>query len=204
MFHVKHEAWARQVADVGVRLNSTQLDRLARYEALLERIAIPRGMVARADADRLWERHLLDGLRAATEVPLGASVADVGSGAGVPGIPLAITLDTSRFSLVEPRTARAAFLEAVVDELTMSNVDVLPERVENVHGTWQVCVARAFSSPLVTWEAARRILGPGGALIYWAGETFDPSVLDEAGVRFRLSGRSDLARTGPLVIMGPQ
>ena len=109
---MKHEAWARQATDVGVRLDSAQLDRLARYEKLLQRIAIPRGMVARADADRLWERHLLDGLRAAAEVPLAASVADVGSGAGVPGIPLAIALQTSRFALVEPRTARAAFLEA--------------------------------------------------------------------------------------------
>jgi len=133
-----------------------------------------------------------------------ASVADIGSGAGIPGIPLAITLPASQFSLIEPRRARVAFLEAVVDDLRLSNVAVLPARAEDLGGRFQVCVARAFSSAPVSWKAAERLLAPGGILVYWGGESFDPAVLAEEGVPWRLSPHSDLARTGPLVIMGPQ
>ena len=91
-----------------------------------------------------------------------------------------------------------------MEELELSNVRVFPKRVEDARGVFQVCVARAFASPLETWAAASRRLVPGGVLIYWAGERFDRGPLDDAGVRLRLSTHSDLARTGPLVIMGPQ
>ncbi len=201
---MKHEAWALQAERLGISLSADQLDQLADYYGLLERIAVPRGMIAASDADRLWERHLLDGLRAAGEIPGGASVADIGSGAGIPGIPLAIALPRSPFSLIEPRRARAAFLEAAVDKLRLSNVAVLPLRAEDLAGPFQICVARAFSSPLASWEAAKGLLSPDGFLVYWGGESFDPSALEAEGVPSRLSPHSDLARTGPLVIMGPQ
>src|SRR5262245_32754666 len=204
MFHVKHEAWALQAEQLGVALGSEQLDQLADYQALLERIAVPRGMIAPSDADRLWERHILDGLRAVEEIPTGASIADIGSGAGIPGIPLAIALPRSQLSAIEPRRARAAFLEAAVDDLRLSNVAVLPRRAEDVEGLFQACVARAFSSPLASWKAAQRLLAPNEILVYWGGESFDPAALAEEGVPWRLSTHSDLARTGPLVIMGPQ
>jgi len=201
---VKHEAWAEDAAQLGVRLSGEQVTQLQRYEGLLQRIAVPRGMIAASDAARLWERHIRDGLRAVPEITDGSSVADLGSGAGLPGVPLAVALKSSRLALIEPRRPRAAFLEAAVDELGLGNVDVLQGRVEEVSGSFDVCVARAFSSPLGTWEAARHLLARGGILIYWAGERFDKAVLDAEGVRSRLSRRSALARTGPLVIMGPQ
>ena len=201
---MKHEAWALQADQLGIPLSADQLDQLAAYEGLLERIAVPRGMIAASDADRLWERHLLDGLRAAGEIPPGASVADIGSGAGIPGLPLAVVLQGSPFSLIEPRRARAAFLEAAVDDLGLSNVRVLTVRAEVVDGPFQVCVARAFSSALASWKAAKPLLAPTGFLIYWGGESFDPAALEAEGVPSRLSTHSDLARTGPLVIMGPQ
>src|SRR5436305_7348770 len=122
MFHVKHEARARQAERLGVRLSRLQLDQLAATERLLQRIAIPRGMIATADAPRLWERHILDALRGAPELPAAASVADIGSGAGLPGLPLAIAEPTASFVLIEPRAGRAAFLEAAVEELELSNV----------------------------------------------------------------------------------
>jgi 16S rRNA (guanine527-N7)-methyltransferase len=161
-------------------------------------------MIAASDADRLWERHILDGLRGAHEIPPGASVADLGSGAGIPGIPIAVVRPDARFTLIEPRKARAALLEAAMDEISLVNVEVVPKRAEEVAGLFEVCTARAFASPLMTWQAAQDVLAADGVLIYWAGQRFDPRVLADGGVQFRLSTASDLARTGPLVIMGPQ
>ncbi len=204
MFHVKHEAWARDARVVGVTLTPDQLEQLAAYVGLLSRIAIPRGMIAASDADRLWERHVLDGLRGVPELPSAATVADIGSGAGIPGLPLAIALPTARFTLLEPRRGRISFLEATVDELQLSNVIVPGARAEDVSDHFQACVARAFSSPISTWEAAEPLLAPGGVLVYWAGERFERALLDDLGVPSRLSTHSDLARSGPLVIMGPQ
>jgi 16S rRNA (guanine527-N7)-methyltransferase len=204
MFHVKHEAWAQDARRLGVALSSAQLDQLAAYEKLLRRVAVPRGMIAASDEGRLWERHIADGLRGASEVPGGASIADLGSGAGIPGVPLSVALPDSAVVLVEPRRHRAAFLEAVVDEVALSNVKVFPHRAEDAPGPFQVCVARAFSSPLSTWLAAQPLLSPGGLVIYWAGERFHPDELDEAAVSWMVSTPSDLARSGPLVIMGPQ
>jgi 16S rRNA (guanine527-N7)-methyltransferase len=205
MFHVKHEAWARQAASAtGRKLATEQLDRLAAYEDRLRAVAVPRGMIASSDVDRLWERHILDGLRAVSEIPEDATVADLGSGAGIPGVPLAVSRPDARFTLIEPRTARAAFLEAVVDDLSLMNVEVVPKKAADTAGPFQVCTARAFASPTTTWQAAQRLLAQAGKLVYWAGESFDPDVLVDAGVQFRLSTHSDLARTGPLVIMGPQ
>jgi len=204
MFHVKHEAWARDARAVGLTLTPEQLEQLAAYVGLLSRIAIPRGMIAASDANRLWERHVLDGLRGAPELSSGQTVADIGSGAGIPGLPLAIALPAARFTLLEPRRGRVSFLEAVVDELPLSNVAVIGARAEDVSDRFQACVARAFSSPISTWEAAQPLLAPGGVLVYWAGERFDRATLDDLGVPSRVSTHSDLARSGPLVIMGPQ
>ena len=201
---MKHEAWARDAKRLGVSLSAAQLDQLAAYQALLLRTAVPRGMIAASDGARLWERHIADALRGAREIAQSSSVADVGSGAGIPGVPLSIALPASGFALIEPRRHRAAFLEAVVDDLGLLNVQVLPHRAEDVASSFQACVARAFASASATWRVAQRLLTQGGVVVYWGGGSFQPAELDEAGIRWRLSTRSDLARTGPLVIMGPQ
>jgi 16S rRNA (guanine527-N7)-methyltransferase len=203
MFHVKHEAWATDATALGLALTDAQFDQLAGYVSLLERIAVPRGMVAAADSGRLWGRHVLDGLRGASDVPSGY-IADLGSGAGIPGIPLAIAVPTSSFVLIEPRRARAAFLEAVVDAIGLRNARVVVAKVEDVSERFQACAARAFSPPEESWAAAERVLEPGGVLVYWAGATFDAASLGHLGVPIRLSTPLDLARTGPLVIMGPR
>ena len=202
---MKHEAWADEAARIAdISLSPQQMDQLARYADLLTRIAVPRGMISSSDANRLWERHILDGLRGAAELANASSVVDVGSGAGVPGVPLTVALPSARFVLLEPRTARAAFLEAVADALSLANVAIVRKRVEEAAGLFDAGVARAFASPFETWTALQHLLRPGGRVIYWAGQSFDGSVLAQAGVPFRLSTHSDLARTGPLVIMGPQ
>jgi 16S rRNA (guanine527-N7)-methyltransferase len=203
MFHVKHEAWTRDAAELGLVLTPSQVELLLAYEEQLRTVAVPRGFVARSDRERLWERHLADGLRAAPEIPAGASVLDLGSGAGIPGIPLAIALENET-TLSEVRRGRVAFLEAVLDGLALENLRIRLGKAEALGRRFDVCVARAFSSPAGTWRVAEPLLEAGGSLIYWAGARFDPSDLASLGVSWRVSTRSDLAHPGALVIMGRQ
>jgi len=204
MFHVKHQGWVEDARSVGASLAGDQLETLARYEHLLGTVAVPRGMVASGDADRLWRRHILDSLRATPEVAAGSLVADVGSGAGLPGVPLAVAVPTARFVLIEPRRARAAFLETVAAELRLSNVDVRQARAEQVPDRFDVVVARALASATGTWERAEPLLSPCGRLVYWAGARFEVAPERPPGATYRLSTHPDLAEAGPLVIMTRQ
>jgi 16S rRNA (guanine527-N7)-methyltransferase len=176
---------------------------LAFAQLLLDR-ALPMGMIAPGDRDRLWERHITDSLRALPYLQDGIRVCDLGSGAGLPGIPLAIARPDSSFTLVEVRRNRAAFLAEVTSELELGNVSIYPRRLETFRETTDVCLARAFAAPDLAWAAADRILSPSGRLIYWAGTSFRPDQDLPDDVRARVGPRPTLARSGPLVIMARQ
>jgi len=204
MFHVKHEGWASHVRALGIRLSQEQGVQLERFASLLLERAIPLGMIASTDAERLWERHLTDSLRAAVIVrPTESTAYDLGSGAGLPGIPVAIACPRLEVRLVEPRRKRAAFLELATSDLWLSNVCVLAERSETLRDRVDLCFARAFGSPRASWEAADPLLSAAGRLVYFAGERFDPASLP-TGVAVDIRPPLSLARSGPLVIMTRQ
>lgn len=204
MFHVKHQAWAIELEDLGVEISPSGLDTLAAYEEAVRERAIPRGFVGEGDVGRLWERHIRDSLRAVPYLHSDSWVADLGSGAGLPGIPLSIAMPSCSFTLVELRRGRVAFLESVVDDLGLTNVQVFLGKADRVEGRFEVCLARAFADPAGSWTAADPLLQEGGRLIYWAGAGFEESGLGELGISWRVSTPSGLAESGPLVIMGRQ
>jgi 16S rRNA (guanine527-N7)-methyltransferase len=131
------------------------------------------GVVAAGDRDRVEERHVLDSLRAATQVRESDLAAyDLGSGGGLPGVPVAIAQPSVRVDLIEARRSRVAFLEWVVDELGLGNVSVLGSRSETVSSRVDLCFARAFAPVESAWNAAAPLLRPGGRLVYFAGGAF--------------------------------
>jgi 16S rRNA (guanine527-N7)-methyltransferase len=198
VFHVKHEGWTPEA------LSPEGRSRLDRYEDLLRSRAVPAGLIARTDASDLRRRHIDDSLRGARLVPAASrDVADLGSGAGLPGIPLAIALPHVRFTLVDSRRSRVAFLELAMDDLRLPNVTIVAARVEELPPGFDVCLARGFAAPEASWRAADRLLGPGGRLIYWAGASFDADDVPEWA---RLVGLGDpaLESGGPIVIMARQ
>ena len=191
--------------DLGVPLAPGQIALLERYEEFLVDRAAPMGMVAPSDVPRLRERHILDSLRAVPLLPpTTASMCDLGSGAGLPGIPLAIALPDVQITLVEVRHNRAAFLETVIGALGLDRVTVHARRLETFRSSVDVCLARAFAPAPKAWAAADRLLGAGGMLVYWAGATFDPNADPLPGVDVALFPTSALARSGPLAIMTRQ
>jgi 16S rRNA (guanine527-N7)-methyltransferase len=198
MFHVKHEGWT--VAD----LSPGQSAALETFEDLLAEHAIPRGMVAASDRDHLRDRHVLDSLRAVPHLGrVKQAVVDLGSGAGLPGIPVAVARPDLFLTLAEPRQLRVAFLELVVERLSLPNVRVFPKPAEELPPEAGVCLARGFGDPSRTWAVARRLLHADGSLIYWAGSTFRTDQVPE-DARIAAIGSPALESGGPIVIMTRQ
>lgn len=195
-----------QAATLGVTLPPDQAERLIRFEGLLRDRAVPLGLVARGDVPRLRHRHILDCLRAAAVVePSDRDAYDLGSGAGLPGIVVAIARPGLRMILVETQRRRGAFLEFVAASLALGNVVVWIGRAEGLIDPVDICFARAFSPLPVAWDQARNLLRPMGRLVYFAGRGTTRSDLSvPADAVSRLVGTPVLESAGPLVIMTRQ
>lgn len=187
-------------------LSAAQERALRLFEGLLRERAIPLGLVAESDAERLAERHVWDSLRATS--PLfddDSAVVDIGSGAGLPGLVLAIARPSLHVVLVEKKERAVGFLELAVDRLGLANVEIRASRIEDVDLTVDVATTRAYGPIGRSWAAAHRVLRPGGRLIYFAGEGMaDPEA--EARSLTDPERAADvwierLADSSPLVIM---
>jgi 16S rRNA (guanine527-N7)-methyltransferase len=195
-------------SDLGVPLDRRGAERLFSFTALIRDRAIPLGMVASSDAPRVYERHVLDSLRAAPLIrPSDLLAYDLGSGAGLPGLVLAVVVPWCRFVLVESRSRRAGFLELAIERLELSNAEVKAARAEDLSAEADLATARAFGPVGASWKAALRVLRPGGRLIYFAGRKGIDRVLEaarKAGPEppSRVDLAEGLANATPLVIMG--
>lgn len=200
---MKHDA-----ADILVRggrlipgLTATAAEQLAEYEWLLRDQAVPRGLVARSDAPRLRERHILDCMRAGAVIAASdRSAYDLGSGAGLPGIVVAIVCPMLQVQLVEARRARVAFLELAVERLGLPNCVVRAARVQDLREPVDVCLARALAPIDEVWRLAQGLLAPGGRVVYFAGRGSDDVAAVDAG-RIEVVPSTVLESSGPLVIM---
>ncbi len=188
-------------------LPPAQLDQLESFESLLRDRAVSLGLIAASDMERLGERHVHDSLRAASLILSGdEALCDIGPGAGLPGLVLAIAKPDLEVTLLEPKQRAVAFLELAVSRLHLGNVEILPTRVEEVEMSVDVATTRAFGPMERSWEAALRVLRPGGRLIYFAGEGLvDPAAaageMDSAEAPASVDVERVIADFSPLVIM---
>jgi 16S rRNA (guanine527-N7)-methyltransferase len=118
-----------------------------RYVARLAGDGVARGLIGPREVPRLWERHVLNSAALAEAVPVGARVVDVGSGAGLPGIPLGLARPDVTLTLVEPMARRVEFLEEVVGELTADRDDPDGHAMSR---SWRVIRGRAEDRPVVS------------------------------------------------------
>lgn len=137
-----------------------------RYTELLATEGVLRGLIGPREAPRLWERHVLNSAVLGEAVPEAASVCDIGTGAGLPGLVLAIARPDLAVTLVEPLLRRTTFVDEVVAELELGNVTVVRGRAEDLHGkaTFDVVTSRAVA-PL------ERLLGWSMPLVAATGAT---------------------------------
>lgn len=156
-----------------------------RYAELVRAYSDRLDLVSPGDLDRFEERHIRDSLRARPWIrrcPPGPAV-DVGSGAGLPGIPLAIADPERPWVLLEPRRRRAAFLEEVVRDLDLANVEVRPQSAEEAvaeHGAiFTVAIARALAPPMAAIEMLRPLVVPRGTVLLFVGREEPATKYDE-------------------------
>jgi 16S rRNA (guanine527-N7)-methyltransferase len=205
---VKHQA-APTIPDSVSKIYSPFVaENLQRFADVLASEAVLRGLIGPREVPRLWERHLLNCATLADLIPRGASVCDLGSGAGLPGLVLGIVRSDLRITLVEPLLRRTDFLDAVVPELGLEQVEVIRGRAESLHGrrAFQVVTARALApmSRLVTW--AMPLVAPDGVLLAMKGRSAADELVDarEALLRLRCGEPDILVLPHPGVTPGVQ
>ncbi|MGE2692583.1 16S rRNA (guanine(527)-N(7))-methyltransferase RsmG [Mycolicibacterium pulveris] len=171
------------------------LDRAQRYAEILAGAGVERGLIGPREVDRLWERHLLNSVAVGELIEPNAKVADIGSGAGLPGIPLALARADLRVTLIEPLLRRSDFLSEAIDELAL-DVTVVRGRAEepavrrNV-GEMDAVVSRAVASldKLTKWSVP--LLRDGGRMLAIKGERAEQEVREHRRVMAAL-GAADV------------
>jgi 16S rRNA (guanine527-N7)-methyltransferase len=145
-------------------------DQIQAYADLLAGPGIERGLIGPKEGDRIWQRHIANCIPITTLIPNGVRVADIGSGAGLPGIVIALARPDLKLTLIEPLSRRVDFLNEVIKELGLS-IEVIRARSEVVKKQFEIVTARAVA-PLerlisISWHMIPR----GGSLLAIKGES---------------------------------
>lgn len=170
-------------------------ERLVLAERFVEHLAtsgIERGLLGPRELPRLWDRHVLNCAVIAELIPSGARVADVGSGAGLPGLALAIARPDVTFVLIEPLERRVNWLREVTSDLGLDNVEIYRGRAEQAVGQYEVNVVTARAVSALTGLASLTIplLKGSGEVLAIKGRSAREEVEKAAKVIRRLGGKS--------------
>lgn len=162
---------AQGVADLSLDIPAQAQQKLLEYLALIAKWNQVYNLTAVRETEKMLTHHLLDCLAVAPQIFDARNIADIGSGAGLPGIPLALVLPQSRVTLLEANHKKAAFLRQAAIELKLPNVEVVCERAE----TWQpqhkfdVVISRAFSGLPEFLKAGGRLCAEDGVIVAMKG-----------------------------------
>ncbi|ULE34734.1 16S rRNA (guanine(527)-N(7))-methyltransferase RsmG [Mycobacterium sp. IDR2000157661] len=172
--------------DVAAAVFGPRLALAERYAASLAEAGVERGLIGPREVERLWDRHLLNSAAVGELIRQGSRVADIGSGAGLPGIPLAVARPDLKMTLIEPLLRRSDFLREVVDELELE-VTVVRGRAEEPSvrtqvGEMDAVVSRAVASldKLARWSIP--LLRVGGEMLALKGERAEEEIRDHRRV----------------------
>ncbi|PWU45450.1 16S rRNA (guanine(527)-N(7))-methyltransferase RsmG [Micromonospora globispora] len=202
-----------ELAEAARTLFGDRLDLAAAYAELLATEGVVRGLIGPREAPRIWERHLLNCAAVAERIPEGATVLDVGSGAGLPGLVLAIARPDLTVTLIEPLARRTSFLIEAVQQLGLTKmVRVFRGRAEEAAAgsrdtpplRGDIVTARAVAplDRLAAW--CLPLVVPGGRLVALKGASAAEEIAEHAGAVARLGGgEPEVHRCGVGVIEPP-
>jgi 16S rRNA (guanine527-N7)-methyltransferase len=198
-----------QLRAAAERLFGARLEAAERYATTLATDGLTRGLLGPREADRIWDRHLLNSAVLAELIPPSGRVVDVGAGAGLPGIPLALALPYLQVTLLEPMLRRTTFLSEVVDDLHLQDRVVVlrgraPESAGELPFPPDCVVARAVAplDRLVSWTMP--LVPPNGVLLAVRGAAAEDEVR-AAEAAISRAGGSDIAilRLGAGLVADP-
>ncbi len=179
MFHVKH-AEVPPPPPAARALFGGAVDTAYRYAEILASAGVERGLLGPREIERLWERHILNCAVVGELLKPGERIADIGSGAGLPGIPLALARPDVHVALIEPLLRRSDFLREAIENLGIDCVVVRgraeDRAVREEVGAMDVVVSRAVASldKLTKWSAP--LLRPGGRMLAIKGDRAEDEV----------------------------
>ena len=160
-----------------IALSESQLELLRLYVAMLfewnERV----NLISKNDRDVIVSRHIQESLAILPilSIPQKATVMDIGSGAGFPGLPIKIARPDLRMTLIESKRKRALFLRETIEELGLENIAVCDKRIEELHidttnfGAVDICFARAVAKLKTLWGWSEPLLKKSGTLVALKG-----------------------------------
>ena len=155
-----------KAADIARDIYGDRFDLLNRYVDILRSTGVEWGLLGPRETDRIWHRHILNSAALTVLIAADSTVADVGSGAGLPGIPLALLRPDLRVTLIEPLLRRSNFLTQTVVGLGLPvQVDVIRSRAEDHRGAYEVVMARAVAplDRLIGW--CNPLRAPSGVVL---------------------------------------
>ena len=181
-----------------------QIDQARGYFNALVRDADLLGLLGPREMPKLWTRHILNSAVVAELVESGQTVADVGSGAGLPGIPMALAQPAAHFTLIEPMERRSEWLKSTVLELGLKNVTVLRARAEEVGEAFDVVTARAVSALPKLLKLCVPITKHGGQVIALKGSKAGEEIEDSKKLQKKLGIASfDIVHVGKQFLAEP-
>jgi 16S rRNA (guanine527-N7)-methyltransferase len=172
-----------------VTLFGPAIESARRFTSLLATHGVERGLIGPREVPRLWERHLLNCGLLAELVPGDAEVVDIGSGAGLPGLVIAMLRPQVRMTLLEPMLRRTVFLGECIAELGLGNVTVRRGRAEDMAGVIRadMAISRAVAPLGRLAELSAGLVRPGGTILALKGDQAQAE-LDQAGAILRTLG----------------
>lgn len=180
------------------------LDKAVAYHHSLATVGSERGFIGPREVPRLWDRHILNCAVIGEAMPEGATVADIGSGAGLPGVPLALARPDLQITLIEPLLKRSVYLDELKNELGLDNVTVIRGRAEEKSvrqelGEVDVVTSRAVAplGRLTGWSLP--LARKGGAMIAMKGSSVGEELERDAAEIARAGGGA-----GEIILVGTE
>ncbi|QNN22112.1 16S rRNA (guanine(527)-N(7))-methyltransferase RsmG [Planctomycetales bacterium ZRK34] len=182
---------------IGFELTETELHRLGRYLHLLLETNKQFNLTAIREPDLAWRRHILESIAVVPAIGEARSLIDVGAGAGLPGLPIAILCPQLKVTLLEATGKKARFIGSVCGDLGLKNVKIVTDRAETVahqhehRERYDLATARAVGPMNVLLELTLPLITPGGRLLAMKGQAAEQELRD-AGDALMLLGAGEV------------